>query len=178
MTPQDVTGFWLQAGPKRWFARDAAFDAEIRRRFGAAVEDAREGRLDSWADSDDGALALVILLDQFSRNIHRGSPLAFAGDDKARAVAEAVIARGGLDGLPTEKAQWFILPFEHHEDMGSQERAIRLFEALGDAELVKWAVVHRDIIAMFGRFPHRNAALGRETTAEEAAFLAEGGFAG
>jgi uncharacterized protein (DUF924 family) len=176
--PGEIIEFWLGAGPERWFRKDAAFDDDIRRRFGAAVEDAREGRLDGWAASEEGALALVILLDQFPRNIHRGSALAFAGDARARKVADAVIARGGLAGLPKQRAKWFILTYEHHEDMGSQERAIRLFEELGDADLVKWAIVHRDIIARFGRFPHRNAALGRKTTPEEAAFLAEGGFAG
>lgn len=178
MTPQDIVDFWLQAGPKRWFAKDAVFDSILRQRFGAALDAARAGTLDHWAGTPDGALALVILLDQVSRNINRGSALAFAGDEKARAIADAFIAGGGLDRLPKERAMWFALPFEHHEDMGSQERAIALFEAMHDADLVKWAKVHRDIIAQFGRFPHRNAVLGRPTTPEEQAFLDKGGFAG
>lgn len=177
MTPEAVVEFWFSAGPKRWFTRDAAFDDTLRARFGTAVTDAVAGHFDAWAETEQGALALVLLLDQVSRNIHRASAHAFAGDPKARAVADRAIARGDLDGAPKERAMWLILPFEHHEDLGSQERAIALFEALGDADLVKWAIVHRDVIARFGRFPHRNAALGRTTTPEEAQFLAEGGFA-
>lgn len=176
MTPQDVIEFWLAAGPKRWFTRDAAFDDDLRNRFGTAVADAVAGQYDAWAGTPDGALALVLLLDQVSRNIHRGNALAFAGDGKARAVADKAIARGDFAGVPKERGMWLILPYEHHEDIASQERAIALFEALGDAELVKYARIHRDVIAMFGRFPHRNVALGRQTTPEEAQFLEEGGF--
>ena len=182
ITPDTVISTWMAAGPKRWFTRDEAFDAELRDQFGASLEHARSGSLDGWAATPDGALALILLLDQVSRNIHRGSALAFAGDEKARAIADLAITRGDLVGASKDRAMWLILPFEHHETIESQERAIALFEALGppapgEMDLVHWAHVHHDVIARFGRFPHRNAVLGRDTTPEEQAFLDSGGFA-
>lgn len=177
-TRQDIVTFWLDAGPARWFAKDEAFDSDIRQRFGATVEAARTGELDDWAETIEGRLALVIVLDQFSRNIYRGSPLSFAGDAKALAIARKAFAAGDFEALPPQQAQWLMLPFEHHEGMPEQDHAVELCEKLGDAELIKYANIHRDIIARFGRFPHRNAILGRTTTAAEQAFLDEGGFKG
>lgn len=178
MKAEEVVKFWLEAGPKRWFAKDAAFDAELAEKFGAALAEARGGRLDHWAETPAGAVGLVILLDQISRNIHRGSPLAFAGDAKALALAKASIARGDHQKLPPNQAQWLILPFEHSEDIEDQRRCVALFEAMGDADLVKWAKLHLDIIEKFGRFPHRNEVLGRQSTEAELTFLKAGGFSG
>lgn len=178
VTPEAVIQTWMAAGPQKWFAKDKAFDDDLRAAFGPANAAARDGQLDGWRHHREGRLGLVILLDQISRNIHRGSPLAFAGDALALAVSREAIAAGDLDHWPKEAAQWLILPFEHHEGLAEQDEAIALFTHYGDTDLVKWAKIHRDIIAMFGRFPHRNAVLGRLTTLDEQAFLAEGGFAG
>jgi uncharacterized protein (DUF924 family) len=174
--PAEITQFWRSAGPERWFRKDPAFDAEIRARFEPAHMAAARRELDGWAATAEGALALLLLLDQFPRNLYRGTAHQFATDPLARAVATAALAAGRDRAVEANLRQFFVLPFEHSERLDDQNRAVAL--AQGDAELTKWAVIHRDIIARFGRFPHRNAALGRETTPEEAAFLAEGGFGG
>lgn len=178
VTPEAVIRTWMAAGPQKWFARDVAFDDVLGAAFGAANAAARAGAFADWREGREGRLGLVLLIDQVSRNIHRGSPLAFAGDALALAVARQAVAAGDLDHWPKDRAQWLILPFEHHEGLAEQDEAVALFTRYGDAELVKWAKVHRDIIVRFGRFPHRNAVLGRVTTPEEQAFLDEGGFAG
>jgi uncharacterized protein (DUF924 family) len=176
--PEEVVQFWQLAGPLRWFARSPAFDGAVSVRFGALLEEARAGRRDEWARSPGGALALVLVLDQFSRNIHRGSPLSFAADEKALAVARLVVGKGWHQALPAPLAAWFVMPFEHAEDRDAQERAVGLFAAMGLSELLYYAHVHRDVIRRFGRFPHRNPILGRTSTPAELAFLAGGGFAG
>ena len=163
--------------PARWFAKDDAFDAEFKSRFEAAHHAAASGALDAWADDADGALALLVLLDQFPRNAFRGSAHMFATDGKARAVARAPIAAGLDQQVGDTLRPFFYLPFMHSESLADQERSVELNAAL-DANTQRFAVLHRDIIARFGRFPHRNKALGRETTPEEQAFLDEGGFAG
>jgi uncharacterized protein (DUF924 family) len=175
--PQDVLAFWRAAGPDKWFAKDAAFDAEIAEKFLATYEAAAAGAL-AWGTTAEGALALLIVLDQFPRNIFRGSARAFAADPLAREVAVRAIDRG-FDGqvAPAERS-FFYLPFEHSETLADQERCIALNRASHDADALKWAEIHADIIRRFGRFPHRNAVLGRATTAEEQAFLDGGGFAG
>jgi len=178
LTFTDIVTFWREAGPKRWFMKDAAFDEEIRLRFLAIHEAAAEGMLREWEASAEGALALLILLDQFPRNMFRGQARAFATDALARAVATDALARGFDAQVPADMRAFFYLPFEHSEDMADQERALALFRAADDDEGLKWAELHADIIRRFGRFPHRNAALGRATTAEEQAFLDEGGFTG
>lgn len=178
MTPEEVISFWEQAGESRWFTKDAAFDGQLKVRFGKALPEARDGAFDAWADTPEGALGLVILLDQVSRNVHRGSPLAFAGDGRALRVAKQSVARGFHRLLPAPRAQWFILPYEHAEDLDTQRRGVALFQSMGLAEMAHWAQIHLDIIARFGRFPHRNAILGRISTPEELAFLQAGGFAG
>lgn len=178
MTPRDVTDFWEQAGESRWFFKDAAFDGALKVRFGSALQAARGGAFDHWGETPEGALGLVILLDQVSRNIHRGSPLAFAADAKALRMARGWVARGFHQKLPAPRAQWFILPYEHAEDIEAQHRGVALFQSMGLSEMAYWAQVHLDIIARFGRFPHRNATLGRVSTPEEIAFLKAGGFAG
>jgi uncharacterized protein (DUF924 family) len=174
----DVVSFWKEAGPERWFNKNAAFDKEIRERFFDTYEAAAAGRLSDWEQSAQGALALLILLDQFPRNMFRGDARAFATDTLARAITAGAIIRGFDSQVPKELRSFFYLPFEHSEDLADQERCIALNKATGDADGLKWAEIHADIIRRFGRFPHRNAALGRTTTPEEQAFLDGGGFAG
>lgn len=157
-----------------WFKKDPDFDREIETRFGALIADGAAGRLDSMAESPEGAVALVIILDQFPRNIYRGDARAFAQDAKARAVAERAIAREFDASLMPVMRKFLYLPFEHSEDLADQDLALKLFTPLG-AEDLEWAEKHRNIIAEFGRFPHRNAALGRVSTPEEEAFLARPG---
>ena len=174
----DVAAFWREAGAERWFKKDAAFDDEIRRRFLPAHEAAAAGKLAGWEQSAEGALALLLLLDQFPRNMFRGQPRAFAGDALARAIAAGALVRGFDSQVEPALRQFFYIPFEHSENLADQDRAIALYKAAGDAEGLKWAELHADIIRRFGRFPHRNAALGRATTREEQEFLDGGGFAG
>lgn len=177
-TPAEVVAFWRGAGYDRWYNKDDAFDAEIRQRFLPTWEAARDGRLDGWQDSDEGTLALLIVLDQFPRNMFRGDPRTFATDAKAREAARRAIAEGRDRRIDPLMRQFVYLPFEHSEDHADQQHCVRLFRDLGDAENLKYAELHEDIIRRFGRFPHRNAVLGRATTAEEQAFLNDGGFAG
>lgn len=180
--PQDVLSFWTTAGPARWFAKSEAFDSAIRLQFEPAHLAAARGEYDAWTVEAPGALALVILLDQFPRNLYRDSGHAFATDGKARAVTAAAVAAGHDKAVAPELRPFFYLPYEHSELLADQETGLALFEGLlkdtGDADSLKWAIAHRDIIARFGRFPHRNKALGRTTTTAEQAFLDEGGFAG
>jgi uncharacterized protein (DUF924 family) len=174
----DVLAFWRAAGPDKWFRKDDAFDAEIRARFLATHEAAVSGALKPWEATPEGALALVVVLDQFPRNIFRGTARAFATDPLARAGADRAIARGFDQRVPQSEQQFFYLPFEHSEDRVDQERSVALFRQSGDAKLINWAELHADIIRRFGRFPHRNSILGRGTTPQEQAFLDSGGFEG
>jgi len=181
-TPKDVVGFWSAAGPEKWFAKNAKFDHSIALKFEPVHLAAARGEYDGWMASPEGSLALLILLDQFPRNLYRGSAHAFATDPKARHVARTAIASGHDRATEPALRQFFYLPFEHSEDIADQDEAVRLFTALrdetGDGEGLRWAELHRDIIVKFGRFPHRNPCLGRVTTPKEQAFLDEGGFAG
>jgi uncharacterized protein (DUF924 family) len=176
MQPDDVIAFWTEAGPKRWFAKDGAFDAEIRARFEATHHAAARGELDGWADTAEGALALLLLLDQFPRNLWRGSAHAFATDSLARRIAAEAVGRGFDRAVDPALRQFFYLPFEHSEDLGDQEQAVALCGF--DPDSLKWARIHRDIIRRFGRFPHRNPCLGRTTSEDEQAFMDGGGFSG
>ena len=176
--PRDVIDVWNAAGAARWFTRDAAFDGQLSVRFKDLLARGRAGHLYHWAVTPEGALSLVILLDQMSRNIHRGSPLMFAADGRALALAQQSIARGDHFRFPAPQARWLYMPFEHAEDIDAQERCVGLFQARGPAVNVPHAITHRNIIARFGRFPHRNPTLGRKSTREELSYLAEGGFAG
>jgi uncharacterized protein (DUF924 family) len=177
-SPEEVLAFWRAAGPETWFERDDALDAEIRARFLATCGAAAAGRLDHWQTTPDGTLALLILLDQFPRNLFRGDLRAFATDAAARATAERAIARGTDRRFEPPERRFFYLPLMHSENLADQERCIALCRDAGDAEGEKYAEIHADVIRRFGRFPHRNRALGRETTAEERAFLEAGGFPG
>jgi len=179
---QAVLDFWFGSGGIRaeWFRKDPAFDAQIRERFGAWVDRAVAGELADWQASPQAALARIVLLDQFTRNIHRGSARAFAGDALALAAARAMVASGQDAMLPPVPRAFVYMPFEHAEDLAAQNEAVRLFTALAAQapeldENLDYARRHRAIIERFGRFPHRNAALGRPSTPEEAAFLQQPG---
>jgi uncharacterized protein (DUF924 family) len=176
-SPQDVLAFWRAGGPDRWFKKDDAFDADIRRRFLETYEAAAASQLSDWEATPEGALALTIVLDQFPRNMFRDSARAYAADPLARAVADRAMARGFDEKLDAAERTFFHLPCMHSESLADQERCIALSRAVGP-DALKWAELHADIIRRFGRFPHRNAVLGRATTAEEQAFLDAGGFAG
>ncbi|WP_417687597.1 DUF924 family protein [Roseibium sp.] len=176
VTPFEVLDFWWSAGPKKWFARDEAFDAQIRQRFAETVDAAKAGSLSDWRDTPHGCLALIILLDQFTRNIFRNSPLAFEADGAAVDLATHALEYGFDKAYPTDARAFFYLPFEHAEDMDAQGRAVDLFRQLGNQDYYHYALIHMDVIRRFGRFPHRNEVLGRQTTAEEKAFLDDGGF--
>ncbi len=177
-TINEVIAFWRDAGAATWFARDDAFDARFRERFLDAHHLAERHELEGWSQSAHGALALLILLDQFPRNCYRDSGHAFATDGLARRYATRAIDAGFDRQLDPLLRLFFYLPFEHSEDIDDQQRAVALCRELGDANYLKYAEMHRDIIARFGRFPHRNRALGRETTDAEQAFLDAGGFSG
>ena len=177
-SPAEILRFWREAGPDRWFAKDDAFDHAIRERFEPVWGAAAAGDLDGWTSTPDGALALVIALDQFPRNLFRGSADAFATDEQARRIAGEALARGDDARVDPALRAFFYLPFMHSEDMADQEHCVALYAAAGDAGGLEWARMHREIIARFGRFPHLNAALGRDTTPAEAEFLAGDGFKG
>lgn len=179
----EVLDFWFgDTGQPRaeWFRKDERFDAEITRRFGALVDDAVAGRLAAWAGAADTALALVVLLDQFPRNMHRGSPLAFRGDALALAAARHIVESGLDQELPPVQRAFAYLPFEHAEDLAAQDEAVQLFTALATqapalADMLDYAHRHREVIARFGRFPHRNEVLQRVSTTEEIEFLKQPG---
>lgn len=186
--PQAVLDFWFgrpgepEHGQQRaaWFVKDPAFDARIRALFLPTVEAALNGDLDSWTATPRGALALLIVLDQFPRNLFRGTAKAFAGDAQARALAGKMVDAGFDQQLAPVERVFAYLPFEHSEAMADQERCVALCAALAEAapgfeSTLDYARRHRDVIARFGRFPHRNAALGRPSTPEEAAYLAQPG---
>jgi uncharacterized protein (DUF924 family) len=181
-----VLDFWFGeredgvARPREtWFQRNDEFDAEISASFRADHERAAAGELDDWLDTPRGALALVILLDQFPRNLFRGSSRAFETDARARSVARHALYRGHDTRVSPVERWFFYLPFEHSEELEDQQLSVILFEALGDDEASRnvqdYAVRHMEIIERFGRFPHRNATLGRESTAEEEEFLRQPG---
>jgi uncharacterized protein (DUF924 family) len=189
---EDVLTFWFGApgslplaNAEHWFAADPAFDEAVRARFEGLVARAAAGELEAWRESPPGALALVVTLDQFPRNLYRGSPRAFACDPAALDVALDAQARG-FDRALSPVERWFLyLPLMHAESLARQQQSVALFEALAAeappsvagavADAADFARRHRDVIARFGRFPHRNRALGRASTAEEAAFLEQPG---
>jgi uncharacterized protein (DUF924 family) len=177
ITAADVLAFWREAGPSRWFRKDDAFDVEFRTRFIGVHESAMRGELDVWARDAPGALALLILLDQFPRNAFRGTPRMFASDAKAHEITRQALQKGFDTQVETDLRNFFYLPLIHSESLQDQDMGIEFARKLGD-ESLRYATIHRDIIERFGRFPHRNAVLGRTTTPEEQRFLDDGGFAG
>jgi uncharacterized protein (DUF924 family) len=179
----EILDFWFGPPPHRernlWFRKDPAFDATIRDRFGAAIETALAGSLRDWTADAHGALGRVLLLDQFTRNVFRDTPRAFAGDADALATCEQAIA-DRLDAALDPYERWFLyMPFQHAEDRDAQQRSVALFKRLADETglfgPLQWAKRHAAVIHRFGRYPHRNAILGRTSTPEEIAFLAQPG---
>jgi len=171
-TPQDILKFWFEeCEEKSWWVKDPKFDAMLRDRFGALVEQAAAGDLDNWAETAEGARAFIILLDQFTRSIYRDSPKAFDADDKARAMARRAIAKGFDKGLDMHQRVFMYMPFEHSEDIADQDESCRLIGEIGSENYLKFAHAHRDIIVKFGRYPHRNAVMGRENTRAEEDYL-------
>ena len=184
MSPEEVLAFWFADAPAEyrdiWFRASPEFDAACAARFSDALRKARSGALNDWANEPRSTLALVILLDQLSRNIHRGSPEAYRADKHALAIARTALTRGFDAQLGPVERVFLYLPFMHAEGMAEQEESVRLFEGLrgtfdGADAAIDAARRHRDLIQRFGRFPHRNAVLGRASTPEEQAFIAEPG---
>ena len=173
----DVLDFWRGAGPKLWFAKDDEFDRRFRERFLSLHEMAARGELGGWLATPEGALALLVLLDQFPRNAFRGTPQMYATDVMARRIADAAIISGRDRAVDKELSLFFYLPFAHSENLADQNRSVRLARRLGEPNL-SHAKRHRNIIERFGRFPHRNQILGRTMRPEEQRFLDEGGYAG
>lgn len=174
---RSVVAFWQEAGPAKWFAKDADFDRRFRDTFLSLHEAAAGGKLSHWLEAPESALGLVLLLDQFPRNAFRDTPRMFATDSLALSVAERALAAGFDQHVTEQLRSFFYLPFEHSESLSDQERSLALFTPLGgDAQ--KYAQVHYDVVQRFGRFPHRNAVLGRPSTEAEQEFLAKGGFSG
>jgi uncharacterized protein (DUF924 family) len=154
-----------------WWNSTPELDAEIKGRFGALLDQAVAGRLDHWGKSPDGALALILLCDQFSRNIHRRTVRAYVGDAKAHETARHAIAHGYPLAYTPEMRLFFYMPYQHSEHLADQEFCCSLFAGIGNPDYGKYAVEHRDIVARFGRFPHRNEVLGRASTPEELDYL-------
>lgn len=177
----DVLHFWygpdghMSGGARRdeWFKSTPEFDAKINARFSETYENAAAGGHDDWATTAPGSLALIILLDQFPRNIFRGTARAFAADEKALRIAKDAIANGLDEGLPPNALMFLYMPYQHSEQLADQDRAIELFAKI-DPESAQFAADHRDVIAKFGRFPHRNTVLGRDSTVEEEEYLKDG----
>jgi uncharacterized protein (DUF924 family) len=174
---ESVTGFWRSAGPEAWFRKNDAFDTDFRSRFADLHMRAARREFEHWIDNAEGALALFILLDQFPRNTFRNTGHMYATDPLARHYARIALDKGHDQKVEPEVRVFFYLPFSHSENLDDQNLACDLNEKLGN-ESLEHALGHRDIIERFGRFPHRNPILGRQSTQEELAFLAEGGFAG
>lgn len=178
MTPRDVIDFWLAQPAEAYFVADAKFDDRLREEFGTAHVQAASGALDSWQETRDGRLGLILLLDQMSRNLHRGTPGMFDADPKALAFATKAIGLGDDGDRDASVKRWYYMPYMHSEALSDQDRCVELCEQPGLEDTLPYAITHRDIIIRFGRFPHRNAVLGRITNAEEQAFLDAGGFSG
>lgn len=163
------------ASRQEWFVKNPDFDNEIREKFGPDVDTALAGGHGNLMENQIDALALMILLDQFPRNLFRGTARMFAGDERALSLAKEALRLGFDQNLAKSQQMFFYLPFEHSESLDDQRRCIDLFKAADNDDMLKWALAHHDIIARFGRFPHRNEALGRTSTTEETAFLKEPG---
>jgi uncharacterized protein (DUF924 family) len=181
-SPEAVIECWLRHGPGSWFSRNEALDAEIEADYADLHFKASRCELTDWEETPHGTLSLLLLLDQFPRNLFRGSAHSYATDPLARTLAHRALAKGFDRHVEPILRPFFYLPFEHSEDIEDQRYSVSLFEKhrdeTGDPEPLKWAILHLDLIERFGRFPHRNAALGRETTAEEQAYLDADGFKG
>ena len=172
LTPQQINEFWFSAAARPlWFRSTPEFDQAIRHRFETTWQQARDGKLQHWQESAQGVLALVIVLDQFPLNMYRGEPTSFSTEAAARDVAATAISHGWDQTLTGEQKAFLYLPFMHSESLADQDRSVALFSAAGLESNLPWAHHHRDIVRRFGRFPHRNAILGRISSAEEQAYL-------
>lgn len=172
ISPGDLLSYWFSDAAKaKWFKPDSKFDGELKARFEPSFKSARSGALASWAQDARSMLALIILLDQIPRNIYRDTPEAFAEDSQALACARQAVERGHDGRLSVEERQFLYMPFMHSEALEDQDQGVTLFRDLGLEEPLRFMHRHRDVIARFGRFPHRNAILRRQSTEEEAAFL-------
>lgn len=178
LAPAQVVAFWIEAGPQKWFAKDAAFDVAFTELCRETHFAAARRELDAWAETPEGVLALIILLDQLPRNAFRDTAHMFATDSLALMFARAAIARGDDRRVDDDLRPFVLMPLMHSESLADQEALLALLDETEAPDTYKFAVIHRDIIARFGRYPHRNASLGRETTADEAAFLRGDGFKG
>ena len=171
---EDILNFWFaECTPEQWFKKDSEFDKILEARFAGTVERALAGRLDSWADSDSGCLALILLLDQFTRNIFRDTPHAFAGDEKALELSLRCYENGCLGNADIHWYRFMLMPMIHSEDIAVQDASLPLFKKLNVQNVYDYAVRHRDTVVRFGRFPHRNSILGRSSTTEELEFLTQ-----
>jgi len=176
VTADAVLAFWFnEIQPKQWFTKSDAFDAQLRDRFAHTVRAALDGMLDEWANDGRGCLALILCLDQFTRNIYRGSPDAFAGDAKCVSLSQRCVTDGYLKAAPPAHRTFMLMPMMHSEELSVQEASLPLFLEYTPTDTYEYAVKHRDIVARFGRFPHRNAVLGRDSTSQELEFLTQPG---
>ncbi len=177
-TPHDVNEFWANAGPAKWWKKDADFDAKILDRFGETLSQAAAGKLGQWTSTPDDTLALILVLDQFSRNLYRNDAKAYAQDAACQAIVKTAISVGDDRKMRTDIGSFCYLPLMHSENLEDQKSCVAEFERLNLEDNLKSAIEHLEIIEKFGRFPHRNPVLGRTTTAKEQIFLESGGFSG
>jgi len=173
---EEILNFWfIECKPEQWFKKNEDFDRMIEKRFSDTIEDAIEGKLDSWEKTETGCLALIILLDQFTRNVFRDTPQAFAGDERALALSKLCFNKDYLTNLDIHRRQFMLMPMMHSENLAVQDAALPLFKKYASKKDYEYAEKHRDIIARFGRFPHRNVILGRKSSNEELEFLKQPG---
>ena len=173
---EEILNFWfIECKPEQWFKKNEDFDRMIEKNFSSTIEDAIEGKLDSWEETETGCLALIILLDQFTRNVFRDTPRAFAGDERALALSKLCFNKDYLTNLDIHRRQFMLMPMMHSENLAVQDAALPLFKKYASEKDYEYAEKHRDIIARFGRFPHRNVILGRKSTNEELEFLKQPG---
>jgi uncharacterized protein (DUF924 family) len=176
MAPNEILKFWFEEStPQDWFTKSDSFDSKIKIRFGDSVQHAIDGDLNAWANQDESALALVLLLDQFTRNIFRNSPKSFVGDNKALETCIVTLGRGYLQRNSENHRYFMLMPMMHSENIAIQDASLPLFKQFAPEKAYGYAVKHRDIIAEYGRFPHRNEVLGRKSTSQEIEFLKEPG---
>ena len=173
---EEILYFWFkECKPEQWFKKNEYFDQMIENRFSIAIKDALEGKLDSWEETETGCLALIILLDQFTRNIFRDTPRAFAGDKRALALSQLCFDKDYLTNPDVQRRQFMLMPMMHSENLAVQDAALPLFKKYASGKDYEYAEKHRDIISRFGRFPHRNVILGRKSSNEELEFLKQPG---
>lgn len=173
MEPNEVLNFWLELDPKKQFGKDAKFDKEVEKKFKEVFYQVVSGETAHWRNTPEGRLAEIIVLDQFSRNMFRDKPEAFRYDFLALALAQEAIRSGDDKKLNENERRWVYMPFMHSESKKIHEEAVQLFAQLGNEEVLEYEKKHKNIVDMFGRYPHRNSILGRESTKEEKAFLQE-----